>query len=132
MLPFLEFAYNSTQDASTKAAPFELIYGFLPAKPIWQQLNLPAATALGLLPLQAALTLQNAKQQPQGAQDYQEKYADRHRRPVLFQPGQKVWLRSTHLPLHEYAKALRPKYAGPFTIERMVGQNAAKLQLPPS
>ncbi|PHJ15811.1 retrotransposon ty3-gypsy subclass, partial [Cystoisospora suis] len=132
VLPLLEFAYNSTQHASANATPFELIYGFFPAKPICQQLNLPTAAALGLLPLQAAIKLQKAKQQLQKAQDYQKKYADRHRRPVLFQPGQSVRLRSTHLPLHEYAKALRPKYVGPFTIQRMEGQNAAEVELPPS
>lgn len=115
-----------------KSAPFELLYGFLPAKPICQQLGLPTSSALGLLPLQAQIKLRMAKQQLAKAQAYQKRYVGRRRRPVNYQAGQRVWLKSAHLPLHEYAKALRPRYVGPFTIERMVGENAARLHLPAS
>ena len=41
VLPLLEFAYNSTQHSSSKQAPFELLYGFVPPKPICQKLKLP-------------------------------------------------------------------------------------------
>ncbi|PHJ18167.1 reverse transcriptase-rnase h-integrase [Cystoisospora suis] len=55
---------------------------------------------------------------------------DRRRRSVNYQAGQRVWLKSAHLSLREYAKPLRSENVGFFTIEEMVDDNASRLQLP--
>lgn len=132
ILPLLEFAYNSTQHSSSKHAPFELLYGFVPPKPVCQQLQLPTTTATDLLPLQAKIKLSMAIRELLRAQEYQKKYADFKRRPVEFKEGQRVYLKSTNLPIPETAKALRPRFDGPFRIIKMVGENAAMLKLPGS
>lgn len=40
-------------------------------------------------------------------------------------------LRSKNWQIKQGCRKLRPKYIGPFEIEKMVGANAAKLRLPP-
>ena len=132
LLPLLEFAYNSARHSSTKQAPFELLYGFVPPKPICKQLNIPTASGAGLLPLQAEIKLQQAKRELEAAQAYQKKYADAKRRPASFQVGQEVWLSTANLPIEEGSKALRHRFRGPFKILELVGENAAKLDLPAS
>ncbi|PHJ18539.1 gag-pol polyprotein, partial [Cystoisospora suis] len=67
VLPMLEFAYNSMVHTSARAAPLELIYGFLPPKPVCQQLGLPTASAAGILPFQAHVKLQRAKRELESA-----------------------------------------------------------------
>lgn len=101
ILPLLEFAYNSMQRSSTRAAPFELLYGLSPPKPLCQQLKIPTASALGILPLRAHIKLQPAKREMKKAQEFPKKQADRHRRSVEFRAGQKVWLKASNLPLNQ-------------------------------
>ncbi|PHJ21491.1 retrotransposon ty3-gypsy subclass, partial [Cystoisospora suis] len=132
VLPLLEFAYNSTQRSSSKHAPFELLYGFVPPKPVCQQLQLPTATAIELSPLQAKIKLGMARRELLKAQEFQQKYADLKRRPVESKEGQSVFLKSTNLSIPECSKALRPRFVGPFRIVKMVGENAAMLDLPVS
>ncbi|PHJ22782.1 transposon tf2-1 polyprotein [Cystoisospora suis] len=132
VLPLLEFAYNSTQHSSSKHAPFELLYGSVPPKPVCQQLQLLPATAADLLPLQRKIKIGMARRELLKAQEFQKKYADLKRRPVEFKQGQRVFLKSTNLSIPECSKALRPRFVGPFRIVKMVGKNAAMLDLPVS
>ena len=59
--------------------------------------------------------------------------ADRHRRVVHFAPGEEVLLSTRHLNIkgHPTSK-LKPRWVGPFAVEKQVGEVAYKLQLPPS
>lgn len=43
--------------------------------------------------------------------------ANPKRREVNFQPGDKVWLSSAHLPIRFGARKLAAKWAGPFVVE---------------
>lgn len=56
--------------------------------------------------------------------------ANPHRRDVQFAEGQKVWLSSAHLPLRVGARKLASRWAGPFTVETRIGQQAYRLALP--
>ncbi|PHJ21193.1 transposon related [Cystoisospora suis] len=132
VLPMLEFADNSMANTSVRAAPFEFICGFLPPEPLCQQLGIPTASAAGILPFPGHVKLRRAKREPEYAQAYQKGYADKHRREVQFHQGQRVWLKATNLPLDQYCKALRRRFVGPFAIKRMVGLNAAEVELPAS
>lgn len=91
-MPVLEYTYNSTQHSSTKAAPFDLLYGFVPPKPICRRLNIPTIAGGTALPFQARVKLGKAKQKLARAQAYQKRHADKSRRPVEYHAGQNVWL----------------------------------------
>lgn len=132
VLPILVYAYNSMQQSSTKAAPFDLSYGFIPPKPICQRLGVPTIPGGTALPFQATIKLQAAKRQLETAQRNQKHYAGRTRRQVNYHTGQQLWLKAALLPDEGNSKALGERYKGPFTITEMIGENAARLDLPPS
>ncbi|PHJ24915.1 retrotransposon ty3-gypsy subclass [Cystoisospora suis] len=134
VLPMLEFAYNSTVRVSTKASPFEMLYGFVPCKPICRKYGLPMTVPAANLPLQAEITLRRAKLELEKAQATQQLYANTRRRAVEFEIGDKVWLRVSHLPMatSSSSKALALRYRGPFKVIGKVGRRAYKLKLPPS
>lgn len=67
------------------------------------------------------------------AQETQARYANQHRREVTFLAGQKVLLSTEDLNLKALgqSKKLLPKFIGPFTVSRVISDNAYKLSLPP-
>ena len=76
-----------------------------------------------------AITL--AKQSMQQARERQAKYASGKAREHPFQPGQHVLLSSKNIKLRSDGTAkLQPKWLGPFKLIRMVGTQAAELELP--
>src|SRR5487761_1807103 len=79
-----------------------------------------------------AENLSNAKRNLMTAQQRQKKYADEKRRAVTFQVGDRVMLSTAHLNNQDRAPKLSPKYIGPFTITRVINNNAYVLDLPMS
>ena len=55
--------------------------------------------------------------------------ADKHRRDLQLSVGDLVWVKTDHLPLAGSHK-LHPRWAGPFQVEKLVGDAAAKVTLP--
>ena len=69
------------------------------------------------------------------AQDRQKSYADKRRRDLEFQVGDKVFIRVTPLKgVLRFGKKgkLSPRYIGPFEILERVGKVAYRIALPPS
>ncbi len=66
------------------------------------------------------------------AQAAMKKQADKHRRPLVLQAGDLVWVKTDHLPHRAGTRKLAPRWAGPFVVNRLVGPAAAHVQLPPS
>ena len=67
------------------------------------------------------------------AQDRQKSYADKRRKPIMFQVGDKVMLKvSPWKGVVRFGKRgkLSPRYVGPFIIKERVGQVAYRLELP--
>ena len=65
------------------------------------------------------------------AQNRQEKYALGKSRAHKFEAGQHVLLSSKHIRLRsDGTSKLQPKWLGPFKLIRMVGSQAAELELP--
>ncbi|BBN67554.1 hypothetical protein Prudu_111S000300 [Prunus dulcis] len=63
-----------------------------------------------------------------------KKWADKHRRDVVFQPGDLVFVKlnpSQHKSTRRLHKALLRRYEGPFPIIRSVGRAAYRVELPP-
>jgi hypothetical protein len=127
-LPMVEFAMNNAKNASTGETPFYLNYGKHPRPPTAppSSSDLPVLDNI-LRTLDTALI--RVKRLLQAAQARQKAYADQHRRPHNFQPGDQVLLSSRNIQLQHPSK-LNPKFLGPFPILKLVGLNAAQLQLP--
>jgi hypothetical protein len=140
-LPLLEFAYNDSLSASTGFTPFYLDTGRHPRIPL--MLGNPRAASLqaaggGLHSVAYLLTtcqrtLREAREHLAQAANRQAVQANKRRRAPDFAVGDQVMLSSGHLNL-QYTTAgknskLAQKHIGPFTITRIVGTNAAELDL---
>lgn len=81
--------------------------------------------------MRAHIKLQKTKRELARAHAYQKKYADKADRQLEHQAGSQVRLKAANLPDGRSPEALGERYEG-LLIEKMVGPNAARLQLPPS
>ena len=136
LLPLMEMAYNNAVQASTGFTPYYLNTGRHLATTLSQAMehakdcSTPAARVL-LQRWEAALL--QAKQNMQRAQERQKKNADRHRRELTFQPGDKVWLSTENLRAKGIGAAkLMQRYMGPYVVKRAVSTTAYELKLPAS
>ena len=112
-----EIAFNNSRQTSTGFTPFFLNYGSHP--------HLPLQTAmrdLGVSPNPAAATtieelhdhLERAKVHLRKAQEAQKEFADRHRTPVSYAVGDRVFLRLSSS--EQRSAALKNKYIGPLDV----------------
>lgn len=131
LLPLAEFAYNNSVQSSSGFTPFALNHGQNPVMPLSllpeSKIDNPAAGAL-LEKLDGMLS--KAKENLRAAQERQKKYADRHRRDVTFQVGDRVMLSTRHLRAPGKTAKLVQKYVGPFTVVAVKHRNAYQLALP--
>jgi RNase H-like domain found in reverse transcriptase/Reverse transcriptase (RNA-dependent DNA polymerase)/Integrase zinc binding domain/Chromo (CHRromatin Organisation MOdifier) domain/gag-polyprotein putative aspartyl protease len=130
-----EFAYNSAPNASTGMSPFKLNYGSEPLMPTTLLKKppdkIPALTEfieeINNLTRAASDSLALAKKR-------QEENANRSRRELKFEVGEKVLLSSAHIKVASQAKQpskkLQSKYIGPYKIAEVVSPVAYRLELP--
>nr|GEY22241.1 putative reverse transcriptase domain-containing protein [Tanacetum cinerariifolium] len=131
-LPLVEFSYNNSYHASIKAAPFEVLYGQKCRSPVcWIEVG--EAQILGTELIQETTEkIIQIKQKMQAARDQQKSYADKKRKPMDFQVGDKVMLKvSPWKGVVRFGKRgkLNPKYVRPFRVLEKVGTVAYKLEL---
>ncbi|KAI3667584.1 hypothetical protein L6452_42650 [Arctium lappa] len=106
-LPLVEFAYNNSYHSSIGMAPFEALYGWKCRTPIRERLK--------------------------AAQDRQKGYADKKRRPIEFEVGDRVMLKvSPWKGIIRFGKRgkLSPRFLGPFVILEKIGLQAYRMDLP--
>jgi hypothetical protein len=126
-LPYAEFSYNNSYQASLKMSPFEALYGRKCRTPLyWDQ--------TGERQFFGAELIQEAEEQVcmiwenlRVAQTRQKSYADNRRRPLEFEEGDLVYLKVS--PLRGMRRfivkgKLSPSFIGPFRIFRRVGEMA--------
>ncbi|GJW75407.1 putative reverse transcriptase domain-containing protein [Tanacetum coccineum] len=104
-LPLMEFSYNNSYHTSIKATPFE-------------------ETTEKIIQIKKCI---------QAAQDRQKSYANRRRKPLEFEVGDKVMLKvSPWKEVIHFGKRgkLNPRYIGPFKILDRVRTLAYRLELP--
>ena len=142
-LPLVEFSYNNSYHTSIKAAPFEALYGRKCRSPLcWAEVG-NTQLAKGRVP-DSALTgpeiirettekIVQIRERLKAARDRQKSYADKRRKPLEFQVGDRVLLKvSPWKGTIRFGKRgkLNPRYIGPFEILARIGPVAYKLNLP--
>ncbi|GJU32756.1 putative reverse transcriptase domain-containing protein [Tanacetum coccineum] len=132
-LPLAEFSYNNSYHASIKAAPYEALYGRKCQSPVcWAEVREAQLTGPELIQ-ETMEKIVLIKQRMQAAQDRQKSYADRKRKPMEFEVGDRVMLKvSPWKKVVRFGKRgkLNPRYVEPFKVLAKVGKVAYKLELP--
>ncbi|KAI3748431.1 hypothetical protein L6452_11493 [Arctium lappa] len=133
-LPLVEFAYNNSYHSSLGMAPFEALYGRKCRTPVcWLETGEKQFAGPEIVQ-ETADKVKSIRERLKAAQDRQKVYADKKRRPVEFQVGDRVMLKvSPWKGLIRFGKRgkLSPRFLGPFTILERIGLQAYKLDLPP-
>ena len=130
----VEFAHNHAVNRSTSFSPFRVVYGIIPRGPIDLGV-LPDATRDHGEAMDFVANVSHIHQRVHdNLQVSSAKYkeaADRHRRDVQFNVGDKVWavLTKERFPPHEYNK-LKARKIGPLDILEKINANAYRVSLP--
>ncbi|GKB23761.1 transposon ty3-G gag-pol polyprotein [Tanacetum coccineum] len=124
-LCLVEFAYNNSWHASIKAAPFELLYGRKCRAPIcWDEVGERLIEGPELIEITNE-KVAVAKEKLKEARSRQKSYADKHRRDLEFQVGDRVFLKVS--PFRGVKRfgikgKLSPRFIGPFEILERIGE----------
>jgi hypothetical protein len=132
-LPYAEFSYNNSYQASLKMAPFEALYGRKCRTPLyWSQTGESQLFGTDIIK-KAEKQVQIIRENLRIAQSRQKSYADGRRRDVSFQEGDYVYLKVSPirgLRRFKVKGKLSPRFIGPFQILQRVGEVAYRLDLP--
>ncbi|KAI3750191.1 hypothetical protein L2E82_20820 [Cichorium intybus] len=139
-LPLIEFSYNNSYHTSIKVAPFEALYGRKCRSPLcWAEVG-DTQLARGQVPnsnltgpeiiRETTEKIVQIRERLKASRDRQKSYADKRRKPLEFQVGDRVLLKV--LPwkgMIRFGKRgkLNPRYIGPFEILARIGPVAYKL-----
>ncbi|GJS30371.1 putative reverse transcriptase domain-containing protein [Tanacetum coccineum] len=132
-LPLIEFSYNNSYHTSIKCAPFEALYGRKCRSPvIWTEVGESQLIGPEIVQETTEKIVQ-IRERLKTARSRQKSYADKRRKPLEFQVGDRVLLKvSPWKGVVRFGKKgkLAPRYVGPFEIVECVGPVAYRLKLP--
>ena len=134
LLAHAEFAYNKTPSKTTGMSPFKVVYGIEPLSP----LDLTPRSMDSRPHVEATKRVQEIQELhkkikgkiEQSNASYQAQ-ANKHKRQVIFNPGDLVWvhLRKERFPSKRKSKLMR-RADGPFEVLERINNNAYKINLP--
>ena len=134
-LPFVEFAYNNSFQATIGMAPYEALYGRKCRSPVhWDEVGEWKLVGPEILQ-QTQDVVAKIRERIKTAQDRQKSYADNRRKKLEFAVGDKVFLKIAPLKgIMRFGKKgkLSPRFIGPFEVLERVGDLAYRLALPPN
>jgi hypothetical protein len=132
-LPFAEFSYNNSFQASLRMAPFEVLYG-RKCRTLLAWSEVGERTLFGPAIIEEAEEkVEKIRENLKIAQSRQKSYVDKRRRELSFAVGDRVYLKVS--PLRGTKRflvkgKLAPRYVGPYPITRRIGSLAYQLALP--
>jgi hypothetical protein len=133
-LPYAEFSYNNSYQASIKMAPYEALYGRQCRTPLfWSQTGESQVFGPEVLK-EAEKQVQMVRESLKVAQSRQKSYADKRRRDLSFEVGDFVYLKVSSMRGTRRFKVkgkLAPRYVGAFKIVDHKGEVTYQLELPP-
>jgi len=134
LLPACEFTHNNNINKSTGYLPFKLNYGYDPVLPSNMEISRTTPTpAIQFIKEQKEL-IKNAKLNIEKANKIMQKYYNRNRVEIKWEPGQKILI-SRDLTTPPYLqgrqnRSLQDHWHGPYEILEQIGKNAVKIKLP--
>jgi hypothetical protein len=120
-LPYAEFSYNNSYQASLKMSPFEALYGRNCRTPLhWDQLGERHVFGPAIL-LEAEENIRMVRENLKAAQSRQRSYADTRRRELSFEIGDYVYLKVS--PIKGIKRfgvkgKLAPRYIGSYRFKQ--------------
>jgi hypothetical protein len=131
-LPYAEFSYNNSYQASLKMSPFEALYGRKCMTPLyWDQTGERQFFGPEIIQ-EAEEQVRQIRENLRTAQSRQKSYADTRRRLLKFKEGDHVYLKVSPIRGMQRFKVkgkLSPRFIEPFLILKRVGEVAYQLEL---
>ncbi|GJX93646.1 reverse transcriptase domain-containing protein [Tanacetum coccineum] len=132
-LPLAEFSYDNSYHSSIRCALFKALYGRKCRSPVlWAEIGEGSVIGPELV-LETTDKVVLIKEKLKAARDRQKSYADKRRKPLEFEVGDRVLLKvSPWKGVVRFGKKgkLAPRYVGPFEILERIGLVAYRLRLP--
>jgi hypothetical protein len=131
-LPYAEFSYNNSYQASIKMSPFEALYGRRCQNPMmWSNVGENTLEGHAFIK-EAEEKVALIRKRLLEAQSRQKSYADNRRRELSFEEGDFVYLKVSLMRGVKRFQAkgkLAPRFVGPYPIIGRIGPAAYHLQL---
>ena len=132
-LPFAEFSYNNSYQASLQMPPFEFMYGRKCRTPLnWSEVGESQIFGPDIL-REAEEKVHEIREHLKTAQSRHKSYADKRRRDLSFNIGDFVYLKVSPLKgmqRFQLKGKLAPRYIRPFKILNRRGEVSYQIEFP--
>ncbi|CAM4463975.1 unnamed protein product [Leuciscus chuanchicus] len=128
-LSWAEYAHNSLPSSATGLSPFESCLGYQPPLFASQESETSVPSVQAFIQ-RCKRTWRRVRSALCRTRARTRRAANRRRvKAPRYVCGQKVWLSTQNLPIHEGSKKLMPRFVGPFAIVKVLSPVAVKLRL---